>query len=272
MKTNVFHYVVIVLYVVAIVFPLYWLVSTSFKTHLQTFAIPPVWIFTPTLKNYEEVFVLRDFNPYLLNSVIAATISSLIAALVASLAAYSFSRYEIRQSDNLLYFLLSTKMLPPVAVVIPMFVFMSTLRFTNNVLALVILYVAMNLPFAVWMMKGFFDAMPKEPEEAAQIDGCSFIKTFMKIVLPQVIGGIFATFIFIYIYAWNELVFALVLTYTNVSQTIPVWATGGLTTYRGIMWGESGVVGTITIMPVLIFAFLVRKHLIRGLTFGVVKG
>jgi len=272
MRGRYFYYLVVAVYAVGILFPLYWLVTTSFKTHLETFELPPVWAFIPTLDHYKEVFLMRNFNPYLINSTIAAAASSIVAALVGCVAAYSFSRFRIKRSDDIMYFLLSTKMLPPVAVVIPMFVFMRFFGLVNSILSLVVLYTAMNLPFAVWMMKGFFDALPKEPEESALIDGCSQWRAFIKIVLPQVVGGLFATFIFVFIYAWNEFMFALVLTYTNVSQTVPVWAAGGLTTYRGIRWGEAGVVGTITIIPVLIFAMFVRKYLIRGITFGMIKG
>ncbi len=248
------------------------MVTTSLKTHLETFALPPLWIFQPTLENYREVFLIRNFTPYLRNSIIAAAVSSTIAVLIGSIAAYSFSRYHIIQSKNLLFFLLTTRMLPPIAVVIPMFIFIRFLGLANNIFSLVFLYVSMNLPFAVWMMKGFFDAMPKEPEEAAQLDGCSLLRTFFRIILPQAMGSIFATFIFVFIYAWNEFIFALVLTYTDISQTAPVWAAGGLTTYRGIMWGQSGVIGTVTSIPILIFAILVRKQLIRGMTFGLIKG
>jgi multiple sugar transport system permease protein len=273
-KQIVSRNIVILCLISAILFisaaPYLWLVVTSLKVRADIFAIPPVWVFRPTLESYRVVFIEKGFLFTLKNSVIVALGTTGLSLAVGVPAAYSFSRYKLAGGSSLTFLILFTYMCPPIVLAVPFFILFKTLGLFDTPLALIIAYTTFNLAFVVWIMKGFFDEVPKSIDQSALVDGCTPFRAFKDIVLPLVAPGMAATSIFCFLASWNEFLYALVLTAHN-SKTLPV-ALPGLVTVRGTFWNEIGAVGvTITILA-LIFAFIVQKHLVRGLTFGAVKG
>lgn len=250
------------------VFPLFWMLLVSFKTGTQTLD-PSIWFFKPTLDNYKEAFQYRNVTSYLSNSFIVVFFTTLISIIIGGLAAYGFARFEFKKRENLAFWVLSLRMLPPMATVIPFFVMAQMLKILDTHLVLIICYMLFNIPFTIWMMRGFFEEIPLAIEEAALVDGCSRFQVFVKILLPLAVPGLIATAIFCIIQSWNEFAFALFLTSSD-ANTLPTTVTLFLS-ITGVVWGEMSSVGIITIIPVLIFAMIVQKYMIRGLTFGGVK-
>lgn len=242
---------------------------TSIKTEVDSMSYPPKWIFTPTVKNYVEVFRTTRLLHYTLNSLIVASLNSGAALALGTLAAYGLARFRFKGSDNLSFWMLSVRMMPPVAAIIPIYIIMKTVRLLDTPWALVIIYLTFNLPFVVWMMKGFFEDIPKEIEESALIDGCSEMAVFRRIALPLVAPGLAATAIIVFIFSWNEFLFALILTGTR-AVTLPV----GIISFMketGINWGYMTAGGVMALLPVIVFTVLVQKHLVKGLTMGALK-
>jgi multiple sugar transport system permease protein len=271
-------YFLIAVITVVYVFPIYWLIVTSFKTRLDMFAMPPKWIFKPTLTNYLDVFVERrygltptitEFPKFLFNSVFISLASVAIAVAFGTLAAYSFSRFELKGKDTWLFFILATRMLPPIAVLIPIYLMYRALGFINTYHGLIFLYVMFNMAFAVWMTKGFFDEVPRELEEAAMVDGYSRMRAFMKATLPQALTGIAATAVFCLITSWNEFMFAYVTSGFD-TRTVPV-SLARIRGESGINWGIITASEVIYVLPVIIFTFLMQKYLLRGITFGTIR-
>ena len=223
-------YFIIIVVTAVWMFPVYWLVVTSLKTRLDMFAIPPEWSFRPILDNFVDVFLEHryglapgptDFPRFLANSFFISASSIALVILVGMLASYSFSRFNVKGKDTWLFFILSTRMLPPIAVIIPIYLMYQRLGLLNNYLGLIALYMMFNMAFAVWMMKGFFDEIPRELDEAAMVDGYSRLGAFRKAVLPQALTGIAATAVFCLIMAWNEFLFAYILSGFD-TRTVPV--------------------------------------------------
>ncbi len=207
----------------------------------------------------------------LLNSIIIGGGSTVLAVCLGTISAYAFSRFNIVGKDDLLFFILSTRMLPPVVVVIPIYLMYRTLQLQDTHFGLILLYTTFNVSFAVWLMKGFIDEIPREYEDAALVDGYTRFQTFIKVVLPQSVTGIAATAVFCLITAWNEFAFALVLTEVGgIAVTTPPSITSATGT-AGIEWGKIAASTFIFLLPVAIFTFLMRRHLLRGVTFGAVK-
>ncbi len=207
----------------------------------------------------------------LLNSIIIGGGSTILAVGLGTISAYAFSRFKVAGKDDLLFFILSTRMLPPVVVVIPVYLMYITLNLLDTHFGLILLYTTFNVSFAVWLMKGFIDEIPKEYEDAALVDGYTRFQTFLKVVLPQSVTGIAATAVFCLITAWNEFAFALVLTNVGgVAVTSPPSITSA-TGSAGMDWGKIAASTFVFLLPVAIFTFLMRNHLLRGVTFGAVK-
>lgn len=207
----------------------------------------------------------------LLNSIIIGGGSTILAVGLGTLSAYAFSRFDIAGKDDLLFFILSTRMLPPVVVVIPIYLMYSALGLRDTHFGLILLYTTFNVSFAVWLMKGFIDEIPREYEDAALVDGYSRFQTFLKVILPQSVTGIAATAVFCLITAWNEFAFALVLTEIGgKSVTAPPSITSA-TGSTGMDWGKIAAGTFVFLLPVAVFTFLMRSHLLRGVTFGAVK-
>jgi multiple sugar transport system permease protein len=277
--TKYVKYLLIIVVTAAWLFPVYWLIVTSLKTRLEMFAIPPKWSFQPILDNFVDVFYEHryglapgptDFPRFLLNSFFISLSSIALVILVGMLASYSFSRFNVKGKDTWLFFILSTRMLPPIAVIIPIYLMYQRLGLLNNYLGLIALYMMFNMAFAVWMMKGFFDEIPRELDEAAMVDGYSRLGAFRKAVLPQALTGIAATAVFCLIMAWNEFLFAYILSGFD-TRTVPV-ALARVRGESGINWGTITATEVLYITPVIIFTFFLQKYLLRGITFGTVKG
>ncbi len=262
-------YVGLIITMVVILSPYLWLILTSFKDRVDAFAIPPKILFKPTLDNYQVAFGQKGFTQNLVNSMIVSTMSTALALVIGVPAAYSLARWRFRANNLFMLFLLSARMLPAIVLAVPLFILFNDVGLIDNYAALVLAYLTFNLPFSVWMMRGFFLSVPSEVDEAAVIDGCSYFGAFFRAVLPLTYGGIAATAIFCMINSWNEFLFALILTGRHTA-TLPV-AIPQLLTPWGTFWGQIAAVGTVTTIPVLVFAFAVQKYLVRGMTGGAIQ-
>ena len=254
--------------------PVYWMLTISLKTEVDQFAFPPLWfVFTPTVEHYYDAFVTRSFGDYLLTSAIVAVISTACALVIGTLAAYALARFELpwKLNRRLSLWILSTRMFPAIVTAVPLFLMMRDLRLLNTRASLIIVYTGFNLPFVVWMMRGFFAELPRDLEEAALVDGDSRFGALWRIVLPLVAPGLAATAVFCLIVSWNEFLFALVLTQTDAAMTLPVGIAGRVTQYE-IKWGVMSAAATVALVPILAFALALQKYLVRGLSMGAVKG
>lgn len=250
------------------IFPMFWMILISLKSKALTYD-PSVWFFSPTLENFKTVFENRDAVGYLKNSAIVVVLTTIVSIFIGGMAAYGFARFEFKKKENRAFWVLSLRMLPPMASVIPMFVMASLLNVLDTHLVLIVSYMLFNIPFTIWMMRSFFEEIPTALEEAAFVDGASRFRVFLTIILPLAVPGLIATAIFCIINSWNEFVFALFLTSAHAS-TLPTTVTLFLSV-SGVAWGEMSAVGVVTILPVLVFAMIVQRYMIRGLTFGGVK-
>ena len=254
--------------------PVYWMLTISLKTEVDQFAFPPLWfVFTPTLEHYYDAFVTRSFGDYLLTSAIVAVSSTACALVIGTLAAYALARFELpwKLNRRLSLWILSTRMFPAIVTAVPLFLMMRDLRLLNTRASLIIVYTGFNLPFVVWMMRGFFADLPRDLEEAALVDGDSRFGALWRIVLPLVAPGLAATAVFCLIVSWNEFLFALVLTQTDAAMTLPVGIAGRVTQYE-IKWGVMSAAATVALVPILVFALALQRYLVRGLSMGAVKG
>ena len=266
-ETN-FIYLAILIICVVSVFPYFWMILISLKQAHQVYQ-PHVWFFRPDFSNFLIVFRTHDLSSYLVNSAIVAATNCFFSLVLGSTTAYALSRFRFKGRERFAYFLLFIRILPAAASMIPAFVIAGLLRVRDTHGVLIVVYMLFNVPFTVLMMRGFFDEIPREVEEAAMIDGCTVIQTLRKIVIPLAMPGLVATAIFCIINAWNEFVYAMVLTIFRAS-TVPTFVQM-FKTVSGIVWGEMTAVGTISTLPILIFAIIVQKHMVRGLSFGAVK-
>jgi multiple sugar transport system permease protein len=250
------------------IFPYFWMALVSLKGPSLVYQ-PHVWIFEPTFENYITVFKTKDMGSYLINSAIVASCNCIISLAFGSMTAYALARFHFKGRAKFSYFLLFIRILPAVGSVIPAFVIAALLRVTDTHGLLIVVYMLFNVPFTVLMMRGFFEEISRDIEEAAMIDGCTVLQSLRKVVMPLAMPGLAATAIFCVINAWNEFVYAMLLTIYRAS-TVPTFVQM-FKTVSGIVWGEMSAVGTISTLPVLIFAILVQKHMVRGLSFGAVK-
>jgi multiple sugar transport system permease protein len=290
------------LYAAITLLPLLWIISTGFKSGPDSIAYPPKIVSAVSLEGYVNLFTTRtrvaaeDFQKLpppatwydaivrrqgmviagpsrygerFLNSVIIGFGSTALSILLGTLAAYGFSRFRVPLKDDLLFFILSTRMMPPIAVAIPIYLMYRELGLSDTHLGMILLYTAVNVSLAVWLLKGFIDEIPREYEEAALIDGYTRFQAFRKVVLPQAATGIAATAIFCLIFAWNEYAFAVLLT-SGTAQTAPPF----IPTIIGVGgqdWPAVAAAATLFLVPVMVFTILLRKHLLRGITFGAVR-
>ncbi len=290
--------------------PIYWITATAFKPRNLATTIPPTVLFTPEVSPFVKLFTKRsqlreqptqeeyDNAPWweqmvfdggekvvrngrtgevtasgygnrFMNSLIVAITSTVLAVCMGTLTAYGFSRFKVKGEDDWLFFILSTRMLPPVVVAIPMFLMYRVVGLNDTHLGLIILYTAFNLSFAVWIMKGFIDEIPREYEEAALVDGYTRMQAFFKVVLPEALTGMAATAVFCFITAWNEYAFALIMTNRNAQTAppyIPSQVGSGLPDWTVIAAGTF-----LFLIPVAVFTFLLRNHLLRGMSFGAIR-
>jgi multiple sugar transport system permease protein len=255
-------------------FPVVWMFLTSFKTEAEYFSYPPVFIPASfSLRNYFNAMAMppdgRGGLQGLRDSLIIASATTLVSVLLGALAAYSLSRFKTG-GENFSFWILSTRMFPPVAAALPLFLIFKEIKLLDSHMALIIANTIFNLPFVVWLLKGFFDELPLELEEAALIDGCSYWGAFARVALPLVTPGLVATALFSFIFAWNEFMFALLLTRRTV-RTLTI-IVPSLVGGHEILWGEIAAIGTIAIIPGVALSLLLQRYLVRGLTMGAVKG
>jgi multiple sugar transport system permease protein len=264
--------VLLAVFMIVMLFPVVWMLETALKTTADIYAVPAkVFSFSPTFEHFKNVFssdspVFKGF----VNSVIVAFSSTIIATVLGVPAAWAYSRFELKAKKDQLFFILSTRFMPPVVVVIPVFLMFRDLALLDTRLGLILVYAAFNLPFTIWMMKGFIDEVPAEYEEAAMLDGYSRFEAFWRVTMPLLIPGIAATAVFALIFSWNEFVFSIFLITDPGSRTAPA-AIAGLIGGTTINWGLVAASAMVFALPVLVFAFLVRKHLVAGVTLGAVR-
>jgi multiple sugar transport system permease protein len=265
---------VLIIALVFFLFPVVWMFLTSFKSPSEYFSYPPVFIphdFSP--RNYINAMAFppdgRGGLQGLRDSLTIALSTTVISMVIGSLAAYSLSRFKTG-GENFSFWILSTRMFPPVAAALPLFLIFKEVKVLDTHWALIIANTVFNLPFVVWMLKGFFDDLPAETEEAALIDGCSHWGVFARVALPLIAPGLVATSLFSFIFAWNEFMFALLLTRRTV-RTLTV-IVPSLVGGHEILWGEIAAIGTIAIIPGIVLSVLFQRYLVRGLTMGAVKG
>ncbi len=253
-------------------FPVLWMILTSFKQQRDIFTTPPTLFFTPTLEHYIGYLQRADINRRLINTVIVATGAGIVSIVAGSMAGYALARIRLKGAATIGVLILLSRGVPPIALAVPMFLVARRLGVTDQHITLILAYCTFLIPYVMWLMRGFFLSLPRELEESAMIDGCSRFGAFAKIILPISMPGVLSTLIFSMILAWEELLFALVLT-NRFASTIPV-AIAGIAgdTVNGANWGALTAVGTITVVPVVVFALLVQKWLIQGLADGATKG
>ncbi|ACP21866.1 predicted UgpE, ABC-type sugar transport system, permease component UgpE (plasmid) [Sinorhizobium fredii NGR234] len=293
---------IVILYALITMVPLGWIFLTSIKSPPDSISYPPKIVFTPTLEGYCNLFTTRtrqtpdyiqslppptgtcdeitrgrnmviagpsNYWPRFGNSLIIAFGSTFLAVSFGTLAAYGFSRFRVPLADDLLFFILSTRMMPPIAVAIPIYLMYRQFGLSDTALGMILLYTAVNVSLAVWLLKGFIDEIPREYEEAAMIDGYTRLQAFWKVVLPQATTGIAATAIFCLIFAWNEYAFAVLLT-SGSAQTAPPFIPT-IIGEGGQDWPAVAAGTTIFLVPILVFTIILRKQLLRGITFGAVR-
>lgn len=269
-------YTILSIAVVVTILPVLWVIMLSFKQPLETMAIPPKIFFKPTLESYQLLFGgagttnVVNLGFYLKNSFIVAFISTLFTMIFAIFGAYSLSRFRFPGKGIIGVTILATRMLPPLASAIPLFLIFQNYGLYDTHLGLIIAYTAINVPFAIWMVRGFIDDVPVEIEEAAHMDGCSRFGMLWKIILPVTTPGIAAAGAYTFILAWNDFAMALMLTSRNV-KTMPLMVLSFLTA-EGIEYGPMTAAATIALIPPVIFVIFAQKYLARGLTMGAVKG
>jgi len=249
-------------------FPVLWMVLTSFKTEAEAYTNTPHLFFSPTLSQYRTVFD-SGLWPYVANSAFATVVSTALVLLLATPCAFALSLRPVRKTRDVLFFFISTKMLPVVAAIIPIYIAARDLHMLDNIWTLVILYTAMNLPIAVWMMRSFFLEVPHELLEAAEMDGAPLRRTMREVILPVVAPGIAATALICCIFAWNEFFFAVNLTATEAA-TVPVFLVGFISS-EGLYFAQLAAAATIATLPVILAGWVAQRYLVRGLSFGAIK-
>jgi multiple sugar transport system permease protein len=250
--------------------PILVMILTSFKTQVQTFTTELTFFFAPTLENYRDVIFDASFGRYLVNSLIVGVVATLLTLLLGCMAAYGLARFTFAGRRAIAYATLMLRTVPLAVVAVPVFMIWSNWRLTNSLGGLILLYVAVNLPFTIWLLYGFILQVPVELEEAAAIDGCRPWKVFLRIVLPLIRPGLAAAAIFTFRIAWNEFILALVLT-DRSTRTLPV-AASLFVTDIGVEWGKLMALASLIAVPPLAFTFLAARQVISGLTAGAVKG
>lgn len=249
--------------------PYLWMILISLKPRVDIFE-PGKWLFLPTLENYRAVIKDAGIGDYFLNSMVIASASTVLSLVVGSFAAYGFARFNWKSREKTAFMVLGQRMLPAMAVVIPYFLMAMAAGLLDTRVILIICYLLFNIPFTILMMRGFFEDIPVEIEEAGKIDGCGGLQVLKELILPLSLPGLTATAIFCLINSWNEFVFANFLTSIR-AKTVPTSVMLFLSV-SGTKWGEMAATGVMSSLPVILFGIVVQKYMIRGLTFGAVKG
>ena len=258
--------------------PVLWIIMTAFK--LPRDSLTPTILFTPTFDNFIHIFrranyqggevVDTGFYLFFLNSIFLAGASVGLALILGTAAAYAFSRWPLKGNDTYMFIILTTRMLPPIIVIIPIFVMFRLTGLAGSYLGIILLYTAFNLPFTIWIMKSFFDELPRDVEDAARTEGSSEWRVFFRICLPQVMAGLAATVTFGLILTWNEFIMALLLTGPE-TRTVPVAMGANLGGGYSVQWGRLAAIETLYLIPVVLITFVLQNQLLRGVTFGTIR-
>jgi len=259
----------LLLIIVFCVFPFYWMVTTSLKTQLEALASPPSWIFEPTFANYIQVLFKDMVGQSLGNSAIVAVCTTALALILGTPAAYALSRFEFRRKKDLWFWFITNRMVSPIVLALPFFLIVRKLGMLDTHIVLILIYLTFNLPIVIWICTDQFRSIPRDLDEAAVLDGAKPFHVFWKICLPLAAPGIAVSAIFSFIFSWNELMYALVLT-RKVAKTAPAMAVGFMEGYH-LPYGKIMATSTLIVIPVIVFALIASKHLVRGLTMGAVK-
>ncbi|HEX3044694.1 MAG TPA: carbohydrate ABC transporter permease [Bacillota bacterium] len=264
---NIGWYLLIILILLPFLFPLFWIVSASFKTQNQIVSTPPVWVFQPTLQNYRGVFIDQNFGQYLLNSSIVAIGATVLSLLIGLPAAYAISKYK---QQTLGMFILIARLMPGISFLIPWFILFSKLHLIDTYPALIASHMLIGLPLIVWIMINYFDGLPKELEESARVDGCTIQNVFLRIILPISGPGILTATTLSFLFSWNNFMFSMVLS-AQRTKTLPI-AIYNFVSYAEINWGSVMAAAVVIIAPAIILTMIFQRYVIKGLTMGAVKG
>ena len=268
-KLQVGHLIVLVLIILVCVFPFYWMVATSLKNQQDILSPVPKFFFTPTMENYQRAMTKFDVPLSLENSLIVAVSSTLLALLLGTPAAYAIARFEFKGKRDLWFWFITNRMLSPIVLALPFFILARNVKLLDTQLVLILIYLTFNVPIVIWICADQFRNIPKELDEAATLEGYNSFAIFWRIGLPLAAPGIAVSAIFSFIFSWNELLYALVLT-RKYAQTAPVVATSFMSGYD-LPWGQIMATGTMIVLPVIIFSIIVSRQLVRGLTMGAIK-
>ena len=260
------------LWLVITVFPLYWIVVTSFKKPGAIFSYPlTYWPEVFSVENYLGLFSKAQFGTYVVNSLIVATIAALVATFISMLSAYVLARFEFRSKGAILLAFLATQMIPSFIALGPLYLLMTQLKLVDNRFGLILIYIAVCIPFCTVMLRGFFENIPDALEEAAMIDGCSRFGALFRVLVPVLKPGIVAAFIFNFVNCWNELFLSVTLINSDANKTIPTALNGFITSYN-IDWGSMSAAAVLTIIPTMVLFAFASRYIVQGLTAGAVKG
>jgi multiple sugar transport system permease protein len=266
---DVLHFAALLLVILVCVFPFYWMVTSSFKQQSAILASTPQFIFQPTLENYINAFTKFDILKSLQNSLFVALVTVLVSLILGTPAAYAIARFEFKGKRDVWFWFISNRMLSPIVVALPFFLIARNFRLLDTTWALILIYLTFNVPIVVWICADQFRNIPKELDEAATLEGYSSLAIFFKIALPLATPALAVSAIFSFIFSWNELLYALILT-RNEAKTAPVVATSFMSGYE-LPWGQIMATGTMVALPVIIFSMIVSRQLVRGLTAGAIK-
>ncbi len=255
-------YIFIALVLVGLYFPIYWLITMSFKTRIDIMTIPPRWLFKPTMANFSWLLHHYTLQSAVINSVVVALSATFIALALGIPCAFALARFPFPRKQDIEFWIATTRMLPPVAVIIPFYFIWMSLRLLDTRTSLIVTYLVINLPLIIWIMMGFFRALPREMEEAARVDGATRWNSFFRVTLPLALPGIGASSILSFIFNWNEFFFAFVLTTTN--RTLPVEVASFMAVGLEVKYGEMAAAGVLASIPSLIFAILARRLIVTG--------
>jgi sorbitol/mannitol transport system permease protein len=250
-------------------FPVLYIVLTGFKSEATAITLPPKLIFHPTLDQYREI-KSRGFYPFFRNSIVASLLSTAIVLLLAVPAAYALALRPMKKWKDLLFFFISTKFMPPAGIVVPIYIIFKNINLLNSIQGLIIIYVSMNLPIAIWMLRSFFEEVPQAILDAARVDGAGVLREMTQILLPMVGPGLVATAFLSIIFAWNEFFFAVNLAATERASTVPLFMQKFITS-EGLFWAKLSAASTMAIAPVVILGWVSQRQLVRGLSMGAVK-
>lgn len=263
-------YAVAVLISLWMLFPIYWMVVTGFQPREQIMNWPPTFLFfTPTTEHYIDLFLQEGYHQFLFNSLLVSVTAVAISLVIAVPAAYSLSRMDVPGGHHFAFYILSTRMVPPLAILVALFVFYQNLGLSNSRPGLIIVHLLLTLPLMIWIIKGFIDDIPVSLEESAMVGGCNRMQAFREVTLPLIAPGVAAAAFIGFIFSWNDFQMALVLV-DGANRTAPL-AIQSTMGYLEIRWGQLGAAGTVTVLPVIILSLAIRNYLVAGMTMGAVK-